>query len=84
MDLVAKVAQKVLFARETKGIDSGPINSSTVLYSNFVLVLYVSFPNEQQAIGMRLLRGLDDFCRKHNLPDFKLVTRIAGGQRWDQ
>lgn len=46
MDLVAKVAQKVLFALESKTIDRAPINSSTVMDSNLSLVLYVSFPNE--------------------------------------
>jgi len=40
-------------------------------------VFYVSFLNEQQAIGMQLCEALDEFCKARGLKDFRLVIRFS-------
>jgi NAD(P)H-flavin reductase len=56
----------------------------------FELVLYVSFNSRESSIGLELLTALDEYCKRHNLSTFRLVTRISQEQtgenrsRWDE
>ena len=56
---------------------------------DFRFVLYVSFANRESSMGLELCEALDEFCKKHNLDTFRLVTRLSQGYtgakppRWD-
>lgn len=57
--------------------------------STFKFVLYASFPNREEALGIELLEGLRDVTQKKGLNNFELVLRIKnegpqGQSRWDQ
>jgi hypothetical protein len=38
--------------------------------------MYVSFQSFNEAIGVRLMQALHQYCERHNLPNFKLVMRL--------
>ena len=76
IDFVAKIARDVLKIMQAAPLQSD-LKKSTTFSSEQRLILYVSFLNEQQAIGLRLCRALDRFCEKHNLNNFRLITRFS-------
>lgn len=89
MDYVAFIARQAL--RSTVGEEIS-VNKSTsgleqsTRESSERFVFYVSFINEQQAIGMQLCEALNEFCQQNNLKDFKLHVRFSNKnkQRWDE
>jgi len=56
----------------------------------FEFVLYVSFQNREQSMGLELCEALDEFCKARGLTTFRLVTRLSAGYtgskppRWDE
>ena len=56
-----------------------------VLGPDFKLIFYVSFPNREDSVGLKLLEGLHALTKKLNLNNFELVARFSNqkGQRWD-
>ena len=56
----------------------------------FEFILYVSFQNRETSMGLELCEALDQFCKKHDLRTFRLVTRLSQGftgsrpPRWDE
>lgn len=57
---------------------------------DFEFVFYVSFANREASMGLELCEALDDFCKRHDLTTFRLITRLSQGYtgskppRWDE
>lgn len=54
--------------------------------SNFRFILYVSFDNRKDALGLELLEGLYEITQRKGLKNFDLIVRISSerqGTRWD-
>ena len=74
MDMAAYVARFVLGEMDEK--------ESCQVADDFRFELYVTYYNEEQACGLRLLRLLQELGSKH----FKLTVRLssARSRRWDK
>lgn len=91
IDFVACIARQAL--RATVG-EKSSVNKSVTggletqnESQTWRFVLYASFLNEQQAIGLQLCEALDKFCKAKGLKDFKLVVRLSSSgeqKRWDE
>lgn len=79
MDYVAYIARQAL--RSTVGEEMSLNKSSMIEGATSDIsgrfVFYVSFMNEQQAIGMQLCEALNEFCKVNNMKDFKLHVRFS-------
>ena len=59
---------------------------------SFKLVLYTSFLDEEEAVGLELINALQELCQKLNKPIFEHHSRFSKGPqasglastRWDQ
>jgi NAD(P)H-flavin reductase len=63
-------------------------NISTLNKERFKLVLYVSFPNRAQAVGLELFEALEKYCKKKGIINFELHLRLSQENlnpgRWDE
>ena len=52
----------------------------------FKLVLYCSFANKEDALGLGLLEGLSDITKRKRLNNFELILRLgnANNFKWDE
>lgn len=78
MDLVAHLIRKnlgILSEEDDKLIDG----------KNFKFILYGSFPNEAECMGVDLAVGLCHLCSKVDIPNFEFKLRLSNTdkQRWN-
>jgi hypothetical protein len=51
---------------------------------DFKFVLFVSFANREEAIGIEMMEALRDLCQKRNSQNFELYVRLGteSKERW--
>ena len=60
-------------------------DENSQLSNEFKFILYVSFANEKEALGLELMDGLEKINKKLNLNNFELIKRFSNqrGERWN-
>lgn len=72
------------------GLAHKVINDHTQVldHERFLLVLYVSFPSRDEAVGLELFEALSKYCTAKGLKNFELVLRLSkeklNPRRWDE
>ena len=87
IDLVSHLILRIL--SENEGVDVGQFTEPKINLNGFKFVLYTSFANENEAIGLALVQALKTLCEKHGYSGlFQFVSRISnepsGSQRWNE
>ena len=83
MDFVAFIARKVLIGGNFSSEIRKPILNSTELSSNggefepFRFILYASFVDKAESIGLELCESLHKYCEERELPTFQLIQRFS-------
>ena len=83
MDFVAYIARKVLIGGNFSSEIRKPILNSTEISSNggefepFRFILYTSFVDKAESIGLELCESLHKYCEERELPTFQLIQRFS-------
>lgn len=87
IDLVAHLILRILVEKEN--LTLGEFTEPKLNLSQFKLVLYTSFANDKEAIGLPLIEALKTLCEKHDYPSLfthnsRISSQPSGKQRWTQ